>query len=254
MWTVFSSVCLYRKILVDFIYCTGTICTNRRNFPPALKQCVKKGLGCRGDREVRQDGNIVVTVWQDTRPVTFISSGHNPACTTPVRRKKIDGSTVEVECPECTVAYNKYMGRVDRGDQYHKYYHVRMKSRKSYKYIFWFLFEVCVYNLFILSRYSPCNHPISSYLSYRQQLAKELIGQYCSRKRHVISHTVIHADLVVNTHHFPCKSTKRTCKLHPCKRQAVWYCATCDMHLCHTGDHTTDCFLIHHARHNHYRT
>ena len=254
MDSFFSSVSLYRQLLLHSIYCTGTIRKNRRNFPPALKEFAKRGLGSRGDSEVRQDGNIAVSVWQDTRPVSFITSGHNPASTTSVRRKKIDGSTVEVECPQCIVSYNKYMGGVDKGDQYHKYYHVRMKSRKSYKYIFWFLFEVCVFNSFILSHYSPCNHPISSFLSYRQQLARELIGQYCSRKRHVISHTVIHRDLVVNTHHFPCKSTKRQCKIQGCRRHTVWYCATCDMHLCHTGDHTTDCFLIHHARHNHYHT
>ena len=77
---------------------------------------------------MRQDGNVVVTVWQDTRPVTFISSGHNPDHTTSVRRKKGDGSIVHV------ADYNRYMGGVDKGDQYHKYYQQRMKSRKSYKY------------------------------------------------------------------------------------------------------------------------
>ena len=254
MDSFFSSVSLYHDLLLDNIYGTGTLRTHRRNFPPALKECAKKGLGCRGDREVRQDGNVVVTVWQDTRPVTFISSGHNPEHTTSVRRKKGDGSIVHVECPECIADYNRYMGGVDKGDQYRKYYQQRMKSRKSYKYIFWFMFKVCVLNSFILSHYSLCNHPISSFLAYRQQLSRELIGQYNSRKRQVISRATIHRDLVVTTQHFPSKATKRTCKFHRCTRQTVWYCATCDMHLCHTGDHTTDCFLLHHARNNLYRT
>ena len=78
MDSFFSSVFLYRDLLLDNIYGTGTLRTHRRNFPPALKDCAKKGLGCRGDRVMRQDGNVVVTVWQDTRPVTFISSGHHP--------------------------------------------------------------------------------------------------------------------------------------------------------------------------------
>ena len=228
------------NLLLENIYC---IRSNRRNFPPHLKDAAKRGLPTRGDLMMRQDGNVSVCVWQDTRPVTFMSSGHNPGHTKSINRKRVDGSIMNVES---IVDYNKYMGGVDRGDQYRKYYHVPVKSRKSYKYIFCFVFEV---NSFILSHYSPCNLPISSYL----QLANEPIGNYNSRKRNVISKTVIHHHLVVNTQHYPCKvHTKRRCKLFTCKSQTTWYCRTCDMHLCHTGDHTTDCFLKHHAQHNHY--
>ena len=34
----------------------------------------------------------------------------------------------------CIVDYNQFMGGVDKGDQYRKYYHVRVKSRKYSKY------------------------------------------------------------------------------------------------------------------------
>ena len=127
------------------------------------------------------------------------------------------------------------MGGVDRGDQYRQYYRGHVKSRKSYKYFFWFVFEVCVLNAYILSRYSPTIHPISSYLSFRKQLANELIGKYNCRRRQVISQTLIHHHLVVNTHHFPSKARNRNCKFANCKHQTVWYCSTCDKHLCHTG-------------------
>ena len=74
-WIVFP---LYRALLTDNIYCTGTIRTNRCSFPPDLKVMAKKGLAKRGDSVVRQDGNVSVTVWQDSRPTTFMSSGHCP--------------------------------------------------------------------------------------------------------------------------------------------------------------------------------
>ena len=96
--------------------------------------------------------------------MTFMSSGHNPDHTRSVCRKKADGSRVEVDCPVCIVDYNKFVADVDKGDQYRKYYHVRMKPCKCYKNIFCFLFEVCVLNSYILSRYSPCNHPNTTYL------------------------------------------------------------------------------------------
>lgn len=88
-----------------------------------------------------------------------MSTAHDLGCTRPAARRKADGSVINVECPVAIIDYNKFMGGVDKGDQFMKYYVVRMKSRKCYKYIFWFLFEVCVLNTFILSWYSPCNHP-----------------------------------------------------------------------------------------------
>ena len=212
----------------------------------------KKGLAQRGDFDVRQDGNVCVTVWQDSRPVTFMSSGHNPAHTKVVQRKKHDGSVVSVDCPLCIVDYNRFMGGVDTGDQYRQYYHVRVKSRKSYKYFFWFLFEVCVFNSFILSKHAPtCTHN-KSFLLFRQQLARELIGDYNTRKRKSITRTVIHHDLVCNAQHYPSNlgSDKRgLCKLYGCHRQTVWYCSTCDMRLCHKGK-DGDCFAKHHERHH----
>ena len=129
------------------------------------------------------------------------------------------------------------MWGVNTWDQYRQYYHMRVKSRKSCKYIFWFLFEVCVFNL------SPCTHN-KTYLSFRQQLARELISDYNSRKHKSITHAVIHHDLVCNAQHFPSNSgsdRRGLCKLSGCRRQTVWYCASCDMHLCHTGK-DDDCF------------
>ena len=98
----FSSVSLYKNLLAENLYCMGTLRSNRRNFPPDLKDAAKRGLACRGDRVVRQDGNVSICVWQDTRPVTFMSSGHNPAHTKSIRRKKGDGSS---ECPVSIVDY-----------------------------------------------------------------------------------------------------------------------------------------------------
>ena len=91
---------------------------------------------------------------------------------------------------------------LDRGDQLRKY-HVCVKSRKSYKYIFRFVFEVCVLHSFILSRYSPSSHPTSSYLLFRKELAKELISNCNCRRRQVITQTVIHRHLVTPAKHHP---------------------------------------------------
>ena len=102
----------------------------------------------------------------------------------PVKRKQKDGSTLMVDCPSSIVAYNKYMGGVDRGDQLRSYYHVRLKLRK---YVFWFLFDVVVTNSYILSRYAITTNPApiskQSLKNFRLKLASQLIGSYCSRVR-----------------------------------------------------------------------
>ena len=73
------------------------------------------------------------------------------------------------------------MGGVDHNDQLRGYYHVRLKCRKFYKYIVWFLFDVAIVNSFIL-----CKHfthlGITDLKTFRTELAKSLIGSYCSRK------------------------------------------------------------------------
>ncbi len=126
----FSSIQLYLRLLEDDIYATGTLRSDRQMFPADLVGAARRGLPSRGDSEFGQDGNLVVTVWQDTRPVVMLSTQHSPDCTTTVRRKKGDGSTISVTCPQAVVDYNQYMGGVDLEDQYRKYYQVRILHGK----------------------------------------------------------------------------------------------------------------------------
>lgn len=83
---------------------------------------------------------------------------------TQLQPKQKDGNKVNVQCPQAIVDYNKHMGGVDLDDQYRKYYQVRMKTRKYYKNIFWFLFEICILNSFILYRYSACTSKNLTYI------------------------------------------------------------------------------------------
>ena len=69
------------------------------------------------------------------------------------------------------------MGGVDHNDQLRQYYHVRLKCRKYYKYIFWFLFDVTVSNAFIISKTNPEMAAITrSVKAFRTHLAKEMLS------------------------------------------------------------------------------
>ena len=180
----------------------------------------------------------------------------------PVRRVQRDATSVEVRALTSVITYNKWMGGVDRGNQLRQYYHLRLKSRKFYKYIFWFLVDVCFVNTYILhTRYGTTTN--SPFKEFRLQLAKSLIGSYSSRKRAVPRcdhHFSPPPPSKKAISHFPVKfktSSKKgvsRCwfcahvRKPPVRRETTWHCTECNLHLCHTGEADTDCFLLYHAK------
>ena len=142
----------------------------------------------RGEATTRQSGNLVASVWRDKRLVYLMSTNCQPNDDATVQRRNRDGTVQQVPCPPSVVAYNRCMGGVDRGDQLRQYYRVRCKTRKSYRYIFWFLFDSCAVNAYILRKaFVPVTNistKEATVRTFRVRLAEGLIGQYCSRRRY----------------------------------------------------------------------
>ena len=162
------------------MYSCGTLRSNCKGFPSDLKPYLKKGLNERGDSKVRQHENIAVSLWQDNHPVAVISTNSDPTETTTVQRKVRDGTTSHVSCPQSIYLYNKFMGGVDHNDQLRQYYSLRLKGRKYYKYIWWFLLDVSVTNAYILCKHHT-SLSVPSVKDFHVDSAKALIGDYCSR-------------------------------------------------------------------------
>ena len=201
----------------------------------------------RGDSEVLQNDGLTALLWRDNRVVTLLSTNSQPQNQSTVQRRERDGTRTNVPCPEAMDLYNRYMGGVDKNDQLRQYYHVRLKSRKVYKYIFWFLFEVCMANTYILHQ----NYSGGAKLTlkeFRLEVARGLVGDYNSRKRPGRSSQT---PTVLPIRHFPVKhlqgekTVRVRCGL--CGKQSQWWCQDCQLHLCHTGIPATDCFMKHHS-------
>lgn len=204
----------------------------------------------RGQSTTVQADNLSATAWLDRKIVMLMYTGFDPTSTGQVLRRHKDGTQAAYSSPEACVAYNKHMGGVDLGDQHRGYYHVRMKSRKFYKYIASFLFDVSITNSFILYK---TTHPSSKMksLQFREALAMELIGTYCSRKR---AGRGIQSVRQFPLLHFPSRIPGDTvhkrgrCALCATKKKRVdsqWFCKECNKWLCHTG-YEDDCFLLWH--------
>ena len=248
----FSSADLFLDLFRAGLYSCGTLRTNRKGFPEALKVPAKKGFKERGESKTYQKGNLTVSVWQDNRPVVVIATNSDPTTNEIVTRKKRDGTSATYPCPMSVAQYNKYMGGVDHNDQLRGYYHVRLKCRKYYKYIFWFLFDVVITNSFILCR-SHTDKRVDSIKDFRASLAKELIGDYCSQKRPGRPPVLPPPRQFCQTH-FPTRGDEKPHRCHYChnyrqeRHRTVWYCRDCSVYLCHTGKED-DCFLQFHTHH-----
>ena len=183
-------------------------------------------------------------------------SNAQPSATSSVLRRQKDHTRTPVTCPESILLYNKYMGGVDRGDQLRGYYSCRTKSRKFYKYVFYFLYDVAVTNAYILQK-NFC--PESTYRrmkEFRLQLARELIGDYSTRRRAGRRPTLI---TTLPLRHFPVRVHGESqsakfrrgrcahCKATHCRKDSTWFCRECQVWLCHDGDHQGDCFLQWHT-------
>ena len=184
-------------------------------------------------------------------------TGVDPTSTGSVLRRKKDGTRASVPAPAACIEYNKYMGGVDRGDQLRGYHQGHFKSRKFYKYIVRFYFGVCVTNSFILLKMTHPQLKKMNIRSFREVLARQLIGEYCSRKRPGRSGGRLTKTLPLA--HFPTKIPQEPCKKRRprnqcviCKKKEVrsdttWYCKECGVWLCHQGN-ASDCFIHWHRR------
>ena len=252
----FSSVKLFEDLLSDSIYACGTLRSDRVGYPAEFKKHLKKGFKERGESiQLRKGTNLVFSLWQDNKMVSVLSTNCQVGKGTAQRKQK-DGTRLTVSCPHNIIDYNKYMGGVDRSDQLRQYYCVRLKTRKFYKYIFWFLFELTVANSYVLSRYVPSTgHLRRHFVDHRLELAKQLISGYNSRKRRGRPSLTPVPRQHLSLNHFPIKQEKRS-KCHFCYKNktlkwTMWRCETCAKYLCHTGIPDTDCFYISHNIHVH---
>ena len=260
----FSSPILFDRLESVGLRACGTARPDRKEFPQSLL-LLSKSLK-RGEYKAYQRGNLVAYVWKDKKHVKMLSNIHKADQTSKVNRKMGDGSVIEVDCPYAITDYNKYMAGVDKSDQLRGYYHVRSKSLKNYKYIFWFLFDVSITNAFLLSRFSPTTQSKLSqaYKQFRLDLAHQLIGSYKSRKR---QGRPGNTDVIpsqrpcsITTAHFPSFRKRKRCVYckeyhYPSQRhESVWYCAECpgSPSLCLTGlTDGSNCFRLWHELNAH---
>ncbi|KAK3108956.1 hypothetical protein FSP39_019728 [Pinctada imbricata] len=233
----FTSIQLFNDLTENKTYACGTIRTNRKGLPPTI---TKSKLKKQGDVIQMQKGDTVATAWHDKRTVTLLSTNVDPTDTTEVQRKQTDGTIINVPCPRVLKIYTQFTNGVDRADQLRSTYSIYRKASKWWKYLFWFMVDVCICNAFILMKEST-NHVIKTktgrtrertQLEFRIKLAHQLLGDFWGkRKRESIGERQTQG-----LFHWPIEiDKKRTCK--QCSKQKIRKepktgCEQCNVNLC----------------------
>ena len=183
--------------------------------------------------------------------MSVIAINSDPTNQNTVSRKHKDGSTHIYPCPSAITLYITYMGGVDHSDQLRGYYHVCLKCRKYYTYIFWFLFDLMVTNTYILTRHYS-DLPFTTLKDFRIALAKELVGDYVFRKKRG-RRSVSSSSQRFCLHHFPERGAEKGHRCHFCykykkqRHESVWHCSQCNLFFCHNGK-SDDCFRQYHLK------
>ena len=86
----------------------------------------------------------------DKRDVAFLSTNVSPDEPSRPVPHIHNRQNVNIEKPRVSDVYTAHMGGVDRADQLRSFYCSGWQSKKWYKYLFWFLFNVSVCNAFVL--------------------------------------------------------------------------------------------------------
>ena len=103
----YSSPALFRDLRDLGFGACGTVRVNRRGLPAAMKATLAKG----DTTSALIDETMMALKWMDKRPVCMLSTIHDDAMTTKVRRtRRVEGGQEEIKKPVVVEEYNRFMG------------------------------------------------------------------------------------------------------------------------------------------------
>ena len=161
----YTSLPLFRYLHDHGTLACGTIRSNRRGFPPQLKE---QHLEL-GETAAFRSSELLAIKYRDKKDVYMLSTIHDESTKAVMRRSR---QRPRVQKPVAICDYNKYMGGVDRSDQFIEPYKLARKCMKWYKKLAWHLIQLAILNSFLLYQKSGGKR---SFLQFQHDLVGEMV-------------------------------------------------------------------------------
>ncbi|XP_040177296.1 piggyBac transposable element-derived protein 4-like [Rana temporaria] len=199
----------------------GTVRKNRKGFPQKLLNVKLR----KGDAASLRNEETLAVKWRGSREVYMLSTIHNDTCVEISRRNG------PIQKPTCVHEYNLFMGGVDFNDQMLQPFLATRRSRHWYKKVSIYLFNLAIYNTFVIYRASTVR-PLS-FLGYQEEIITALIYPNGPQEN-------LRSDVISRLHerHFPeklpprqsgkrCQKKCRMCTRGGVRRDSSYYCPQC---------------------------
>ena len=160
----YNSFGLSEKLLELGTHTCGTLRVDRGE-PLIISRATTSNMKV-GDVVARHKNDIMCLAWRNKRIVRMVSTiGDNKMIQITVRKRGLpDGE--QKEKPHCIVLYNASMGGVDKLDQCVKYYPFTRKSVKWTKKFTFYLFQIAMYNSFVIYKEKVAQRKCKSLYEY----------------------------------------------------------------------------------------
>ena len=184
---------------------------------------------------------IIYTVWKDARAVCVMSSAFPGHAEGTVSRKKVNSKTgaieqTDIDVPIVVQMYNKYMGGVDKSDQYLAYHNILRKTVRYWKTLFYHLVDVAAVNAYLLYNYTASMSGIKTITEndFKDHLVLRIIESYGKLQRRPLlgrppraPERIKHGSCI-----YPLKerSQRQYCRIKGVQNWTQRKCPDCDFH------------------------
>ena len=234
-------------------YVTGTIQTNKKFIPNEIKN----PKIAKNEIVAYRRKDILLLAWRDKRIVTMLSTCATSSSKTVTKRTRKEGRTNIVK-PDVVINYNKYIGGVDKANQYTGTYCFMRKSQKWWRKLFFWGLEVSVINSYLLYQEHQKKHDIKklTHLQFVRRLVAQLIGDFRDTNPKIpsTSETAERLNGLLHIIRRDERGRSKDCvvcsnrKVKHGKRESRYYCATCaakpTLHIGTVSNDTTQCTNI----------
>jgi hypothetical protein len=233
--TLFTSPTLVASLFNVGIRVCGSVKRNRIGMPSTAVLTPAHLLAIpRGAHLQMQRGDLTLCAWRDKRLILLLYNHIDPNLLTTMQRWGEDGAIYQLGCPQAIRDYFHHARAVDVINQLHYSYLPGRKSRKCWTRLVWWLIDICILNAF---RLWQVQHPAESHLTFRMQLAHELMECLpANRRPQRGARGRPGAGALAMDHYSILVSEDRDCLVcseQPAHRKRTNYvCAACQQHMC----------------------